>query len=57
MGNITKHWLLEAHSRIKAGESETEVLLDYGYIPEKDTSCNDFHDWGQQTRDYIKEIE
>lgn len=34
--SIGEHWLLIAYSRIKAGEKEKDVLLDYGYVENKD---------------------
>jgi hypothetical protein len=33
-GRIGAHWLWVAIERIVAGESEREVMRDYGYTPE-----------------------
>jgi hypothetical protein len=29
---MSEHWLQHAHGRIVAGDSETEVMADYGWV-------------------------
>lgn len=33
---IGMHWLASAYHRICAGEPEREVMIDYGYVKERD---------------------